>query len=169
MASNIDNTGTFHTTNMKPVADEETAALWAQNIADSLGYLLHAEKFVGNTNNYYQFNAEQYNAPADLGLGLILTKDAKHNTITGTVWNVYESANSTSSVTSTVTIEGTQVQTYTNSGVVLGHTGASSSFTWDAQYVSTGGTMQVNCHIARSQSAGDYYSLQQRMSAWSSI
>ncbi len=41
MASNIDNTSSFTTSNMKPSADEETAALWGQNIAENTGYLYH--------------------------------------------------------------------------------------------------------------------------------
>jgi hypothetical protein len=41
MANNIDNTSSFTTSNMKPSADEETAALWGQNIAENTGYLYH--------------------------------------------------------------------------------------------------------------------------------
>jgi hypothetical protein len=38
MANNIDFTGTFITSSMKPAADEETAALWGQNAADNMGF-----------------------------------------------------------------------------------------------------------------------------------
>ena len=48
MASNIDNTSSFTTSNMKPSADEETAALWGQNIAENTGYLYHQKDTIKN-------------------------------------------------------------------------------------------------------------------------
>lgn len=41
MANNITNSASFSTANMKPLADEETAALWGQNVADNTGYLYY--------------------------------------------------------------------------------------------------------------------------------
>lgn len=46
MANNIDDSASFSSANMKPDNNEETAALWAQNIADNTGYLYYEPKMV---------------------------------------------------------------------------------------------------------------------------
>ena len=46
MANNITDGGTFNTANMSPEADEETAALWAQNVADNTAFNFFEPKVI---------------------------------------------------------------------------------------------------------------------------
>ena len=50
MANDITSSAAFSFSNMKPDADEDTAALWAQNAADNTGWLYYAHQKIIDVN-----------------------------------------------------------------------------------------------------------------------
>jgi hypothetical protein len=82
MANNITDGGTFNTANMSPDADEETAALWAQNVADNTAFNFFEPKVLTTSSTYTQHVAG--NAGTAYGT-LFLNNSSGYNRIRGTV------------------------------------------------------------------------------------
>lgn len=85
MATDIDNTSSFSKVNMKPEVDEETTALWAQNIADNTGYLYNLPVPLLN---FLIATKEQYTSKGTFKF----MKDARFNTIVGTSIGTWETS-----------------------------------------------------------------------------
>jgi len=82
MANNITDGGTFNTANMSPEADEETAALWAQNVADNTAFNFFGPKVLTTSSTYTQ------HVVGDTGTvygTLFLNNSSGYNKIRGTV------------------------------------------------------------------------------------